>query len=39
MKKFSIDFRSVLAVLLLAMVSLANGMASTNYFYQPKKPK
>lgn len=38
MKKFNIVFRSVVAVLLLAMVSLANGTASTNFSYQPKKP-
>lgn len=39
MKKISIVFKSVVALLLLAMVSLANGTASTNYTYQPKKPK
>lgn len=39
MKKISIVFRSVVAVLLLAMVSLANGTASSNFNYQPQKPK
>lgn len=39
MKKISIIFRSVVAVLLLAMVSFANGTASSIFNYQPKKPK
>lgn len=39
MKNISIVFKSVVAALLLVMVSLANGTASTNYTYQPKKPK
>ncbi len=39
MKKYNSIIRSIIAVLLLAMVSLANGTASSNYNYQPKKPK
>ena len=32
-------FRKIVAVVSKAMVRVANGSASANYCYQPKKPK
>ena len=39
MKNYKIILKSIVATLLLVMVSLANGTASTNLSYQPKKPE